>query len=149
KIELHYCNREVLTLLENLKSDLKGPKYSVKMNAMKELSEREKRLQGLNTIVYETVKYLEETPCATQTPECIKDFLKAIEPYGLTNRKLQLLNTRPTSLVEIQLLIEESEERFTEEMVNEILNVIATTLPPGPGSDSKTPSEVDYEENNG
>ncbi|GFR26051.1 transposon Ty3-I Gag-Pol polyprotein [Trichonephila clavata] len=61
--------------------------------------------------------------------------------------KLQLLNMRPTSLVEIQLLIEESEERFNEDQMNEILGVVAETLPPGPETDSKPPSEVDYEEN--
>ncbi|GFT17294.1 DNA-directed RNA polymerase III subunit RPC9 [Nephila pilipes] len=138
-------NIEVLTLLDSMKR----PKYSVQMNEMKEqLSEKEKSLQRFNTIVYETVKYIEEMPCATQTPESVKNFLKAIAPYSLTKaEKLQLLNMRPTSLVEIQLLIEESEERFNEDQMNEILRVVSATLPPGPEADSKPSSEVDYEEN--
>ncbi|GFR26057.1 DNA-directed RNA polymerase III subunit RPC9 [Trichonephila clavata] len=78
-------NIEVLTLLENLKSDLKRPKYSVQINEMKgQLSEKEKSLQRLNTIVYEAVKYLEEMPSATQSPESVKNFLTAIAPYSLT-----------------------------------------------------------------
>ncbi|GBN12495.1 DNA-directed RNA polymerase III subunit RPC9 [Araneus ventricosus] len=140
-------NTEVLALLENLKSDLKGPKYSVRLTEG-QLSDKEKALQRLNTVVYETVKYLEEMPCATQTPESVRNFLTAIQPYSLTKaEKLQLLNMRPTSLVEIQLLIEESEERFNEDQMNEILAAIAETLPPAPESDSKPPSEADFEEN--
>ncbi|KFM81772.1 DNA-directed RNA polymerase III subunit RPC9, partial [Stegodyphus mimosarum] len=129
------CNAEVLAILENSKSDLKGSKYGVQSGneKNKQLSSKEKGLQRLNTIVYETIKYLEETPCATQTPEAIRNFLTAINAYSLTKgEKLQLLNLRPSSLVEIQLLIEESEERFTEDQMNEILAVVTETLPPAP-----------------
>ncbi|KAG8196763.1 hypothetical protein JTE90_014496 [Oedothorax gibbosus] len=141
-------NTEVLSLLEELKTELKGSKYTQHLKVKEDPSEKEKGLQRLNTIVYETFKYLEEMPCATQTPKSVETFLNAIAPYGLTKgEKLQLLNMRPTSLVEIQLLIEESEERFDEDKLNEILIIVSTTLPPAPETDSKPPSEADYEEN--
>lgn len=43
-------------------------------------------------------------------------------------------------------LIEESEERFDEDQMNELLEVVSSTLPPEPDSDSKAPSEADDEE---
>ncbi|XP_033115597.1 DNA-directed RNA polymerase III subunit RPC9-like isoform X2 [Anneissia japonica] len=110
-------NYEVLTLLKDLQSQSDGKRKGTKMH------------QNLATVSYETMKYLEKTPCKEQTPEIIKNFLLALEPYKLTKaEKLQLLNQRPTSAVEIQLMIEESEERLTEDQIEELLQLISTHL---------------------
>jgi hypothetical protein len=37
--------------------------------------------------------------------------------------------------VEIQAIVEESEERLSEEQIDEILNIVETTLPAVPGTD--------------
>ncbi|XP_023334912.1 DNA-directed RNA polymerase III subunit RPC9 [Eurytemora carolleeae] len=42
---------------------------------------------------------------------------------------IQLTNLRPKTAVEIQLLIDNSEERLTEDQVEKILEIISTTLP--------------------
>ncbi|XP_077995997.1 DNA-directed RNA polymerase III subunit RPC9-like [Glandiceps talaboti] len=111
-------NYEVFTLLSELTTNMKGKR---KANAGQ---------QNLATISYETIKYLKKTPCSLQSKEIIGEFLKSLQPFNLTKaEKLQLLNQRPTSAVEIQLIIEESEERLTEEQIEELLDLISTKLP--------------------
>lgn len=99
--------------------------------------------QNLATITYETVKYLERTPCGLQDMQNVASFMQAVKSYNLTKaEKLQLLNQRPSSAVEIQLMIEESEERLTEEQIYQLLNLIATHLPgPEPETQPLQPQE--------
>ena len=54
----------------------------------------------------QTVKYLENTPCVRQTPEIIAKYNKEVEKFNLTKpEKLLLINLRPTTAVEIQLVL--------------------------------------------
>eukprot|EP00795_Rhopilema_esculentum_P000387 gene387-10053_t len=82
------------------------------------------------TISYETTRYLESTPCKQQKPETIKNLMEALAPFNLTKaEKLQLLNLRPTSVVELQLIVEELDERLkSEEEIETILKIIKDTL---------------------
>ncbi|KAL1934358.1 hypothetical protein VTP01DRAFT_6540 [Rhizomucor pusillus] len=86
--------------------------------------------ENLLTIQHELSEYLKNTPCSTQTPEQVQQFLEAFSQFELTRaEKLQILNLRPRSTVDIYLIIEECEERFGEEDLDSMLNIIATTLP--------------------
>ncbi|NXF51979.1 RPC9 polymerase, partial [Oceanites oceanicus] len=40
--------------------------------------------QNLNTIMYETLKYISKTPCRYQSPETVRDFLVAMKGHKLT-----------------------------------------------------------------
>uniref|UniRef100_A0A665TYR4 DNA-directed RNA polymerase III subunit RPC9 n=1 Tax=Echeneis naucrates TaxID=173247 RepID=A0A665TYR4_ECHNA len=88
-------NYEVFKLLTDLKEKRKDSgrnKHSVGQ-------------QNLNTITYETLKHLSNTPCSRQSPEIVKEFLTTMMPHKLTKaEKLQLLNHRPQTAVEIQLV---------------------------------------------
>lgn len=93
---------------------------------------RNKKPSQKATIAYETEQYLKSfSPSSTSsyTPVIVTQFLTAFKRYRLTKaEKLQILNHRPASLVELQLLIEESEERFSEEVMNEMIAIIADII---------------------
>ena len=109
-------NYEVLALLQELKSDQK--------------KNRSTRNSPLATIIYEATRYLQETPCKLQTADHIRDFLIAMKPFKLTKgEKLMLLNNPPSSALEVQVMVDESEERFTEDEVEKLLRTIQEVLP--------------------
>ncbi|XP_076755616.1 CGRP receptor component [Xylocopa sonorina] len=109
----YLSNYEVLHILQNIKAN---KKQKMKQNQ-------------LATITYQTIRYLEETPCKRQSPEKIRDFLKALEPFKLTKcEKLTLLNVCPKTPLEIQLIVEDSEDRLTDEDVESLLQVVTNYL---------------------
>ena len=112
------CNNEVLSLLNDIQAGRQGRKKPSKHD------------QNLATVTYSTSKYLEKTPCANQNKLIIDRFVTLIQPFKLKKAEiLQLLNLRPTTVVEIQLIVEESEERLTEEQIEELLQIISSVLP--------------------
>ena len=125
------CNKEVLSVLQSYANEQKKNKRSD---------------QNLSTITYETLKYLNDTPAAVQTPESIGDVLNSLKSYGLTKaEKLQIVNLRPTTAVEMALIMEESEERVTEEQIDDMLSQIQDKLPAPPEDEE----EEDLEDESG
>ena len=109
-------NYEVFTLLqEKLQADAAKTRH------------RKPQQENLATISYEVMKYLDKTHCKLQNETVIQDFLAQVAPFKLTKgEKLQLLNLRPTTPVEIQLIIEESEDRLrTDEELEQLLEIVA------------------------
>ncbi|TMW43918.1 hypothetical protein DOY81_010999, partial [Sarcophaga bullata] len=110
------CNYEVMEALKNIKDTKK--KYG---------------LRNLATITYETLQYLEDSPCKHQTRETIIAFINEMQQYKLTtNECLMMVNDPPSSALHIQLLIEDSEERLTEEQVNNIIELTKKYFPGPP-----------------
>ena len=109
-------NYEVLKILKDVKETTKSSKSSNK---------------NLATITYETINYLEGLKHYNGLrDEHVIDYLEEMKRFNLTKlEKLQILNQRPKSMVELQVLIEENEERFSEEAMDMILDIVRKTLP--------------------
>jgi len=121
-------NFEVLALLQELKSEQK--------------KNRTTRNSPLATIIYEATRYLQQTPCKLQTADQVRNFLTAVKPLKLTKgEKLMLLNNPPSTPLEVQVMVEESEERFTEEEVEKLLQTVQDTLPI-PSKDEEEPADT-------
>ena len=72
--------------------------------------------QEVRAITRRVIEYLEQGCAADQSRESIAEFMRAMEPFGLTQAEvLNLVNTRPRSLVEVHLIVEECEERLTQQ----------------------------------
>ena len=114
-------NYEVFKLLKETK-EKEDSKYKANKNQPVD--------KHLPTIVYESLKYLENSSCVQQTKQIIEEFYAKCKQYNLTKVEiLQLLNQRPASAVELQLIIEDSEERFTIEQMDDLLDLINNCLP--------------------
>ena len=119
-------NMEVLRLLEDVQH---GRNHQLKPD---------KHLQNLATITYETVKYLKTTPCTYQQPHDVAMFMMAVEREKLSKaEKLQMVNMRPTTVMEFCLCVDENEDRFPDESkIAELLSIVQEHLPgPEVGSD--------------
>ncbi|XP_039254853.2 DNA-directed RNA polymerase III subunit RPC9-like [Styela clava] len=135
KVPMMLSNYEMHGLLTTYSAEMKTGKHKTGQ-----------RDQNLSTITYEVLKYLEGTPCINQNEQCIKDACLALAPYNLSKaEKLQIMNLRPTTPVEISLIVEENEERISEEQIDEILEIVKK-LPPGPGSEDKENEAEEMEE---
>jgi len=102
----------------------------------------------------QTTKYLKDSPSGLQTAENVQECLKALLPFKLTKaEKLMIINNAPRTPVEIQVvrsswflimqhlcncspfqsfflqMIDDCDDRFTEEETQNLLDIVARTLP--------------------
>jgi len=136
------CNFEVLQFLKEQKTSIERSKKDDK-------SKRHKN-QALATITYETIAWLENSPAELQQEAEIKETIEklneAAEEGGYTLKTgeiIQILNHRPATAVEIQLLIEDSEERLTDEQVEDIIRIVKENLPGGEDEEIEDGEDVE------
>lgn len=86
---------------------------------------------SLATVTYETLRYLKgTTDSKKQTAPGIKKYLDLLKEFKLTkSEKLMMVNIPPKTELEIQLIVQESEERLSEEDVQKILNITKQCFP--------------------
>lgn len=109
---------------------------------------RSHQLKNVATITYQTLRYLEGSASALQSASSVQSCVRQLQPLALTRAELlQVVNTRPTSAVEVQILVEESEERLSDQQVEQLLEVVARELPEPPSSQQNHPSSDQHREN--
>lgn len=93
---------------------------------------------------YKVFDYLMETVACNQKRENINELMEKLSKFKLAKAEvLNIINLRPSSLVEIDPMIEQSEKRFGEQL-EEIVNVVAEVLPAAP-SQLKPEEEINEE----
>lgn len=100
------CNREVLDLLRNNIS---------------------KKQTNLATILYETTSYLESSPFSNASLTDLSEFLDAVNESKLDlskREKIQIVDLIPQNEIELHLIVDNIEERFTEEQRNDLLKLV-------------------------
>ncbi|EHH17282.1 hypothetical protein EGK_13648, partial [Macaca mulatta] len=98
--------------------------------------------QNLNTITYEVSLGFWQTYLNQDSGHRAMRVLNAVLSLHRAE-KLQLLNHRPVTAVEIQLMVEESEERLTEEQIEALLHTVTSILPAGPEAEQKKKTNSD------
>jgi len=113
-------NYEVYNLLKETRADYK----KLKNNFAK------KNLRNANTVAYETLKYFENvSSCRFSSEDTIPDFIHTVEHLSLSKAELlQLVNLRPTTHVELHAVLEECEERYSEDQIAVLLETIRVKL---------------------
>lgn len=89
--------------------------------------------------VYE---YLKQTPASTQSLESVSAFIEESSVFPITRaERLQAINLRPISAVEVHLVVEDCEERLTAENIESLIEIVEKTLPPPPEPPSEEVKE--------
>ncbi|XP_045794718.1 uncharacterized protein LOC123889419 [Trifolium pratense] len=79
---------------------------------------------------YKVYDYLVNTSANVQTREDIAEYLSGIKLHDLSEAEiLNIVNIRPAAVVEIYPIIEECPDRFPDEEVTEIVELVEKTLP--------------------
>lgn len=89
-----------------------------------------KKPTNLATISYETITYLESTPAQTTTSGSITIFENQCKEREIKFSRIefvQLVNLLPENETELNLIIDNLEERFSEEQRNDIINLLKVT----------------------
>ena len=124
-------NYEVLHLLRAQSADrtaeeTRAPLTGARRTSSSQSMYQTQQLAYAAAINEDVVAYLEEACCAGQSSESIATFMKACEPFDLKHAEiLNLVNEQPGTLVEIHLIVEECEERLTQDQVQELLATVA------------------------
>uniref|UniRef100_A0A7S0RHE0 DNA-directed RNA polymerase III subunit RPC9 n=1 Tax=Chlamydomonas leiostraca TaxID=1034604 RepID=A0A7S0RHE0_9CHLO len=73
--------------------------------------------------------YLTTHSAGVREPQALQDFMKLLEPFKLVrSEQLAIINTCPTSAVEVFLLVDDCEARLSEAQVEQILDLVAMHL---------------------
>ncbi|KAK7395646.1 hypothetical protein VNO78_16211 [Psophocarpus tetragonolobus] len=89
---------------------------------------------------YKVYDYLVNTAASVQTRENINEFVTSAKQHDLAKAEvLNIINIRPAAEVEIFPILENCEDRFPDDEVSEIVELVKKTLP---SPVTMTPEEI-------
>ncbi|KAL8481663.1 hypothetical protein ACS0TY_027971 [Phlomoides rotata] len=92
---------------------------------------------------FKVFDYLENSAACNQTREIIQKFVDVCKKFDLAKAEiLNIINTRPSSAVEVYQIIEDCDIRMEEDTIHELVETINQILP------SRQSTEETAEENN-
>lgn len=101
----------------------------------------------LESITRDLSSYLSKTPVHIQSVDSITECMKDLSKYSLEKiEKLQIINSTPYSMVSLYSVIEECDQRFSEDEINDILEIIQTHFPIGEDASGEGNEEYDEDE---
>ncbi|KAF7316121.1 RPOL4c domain-containing protein [Mycena indigotica] len=143
-------NYEVLSLLQELEADhLARTKIAHRIKKEEEAAGTDvsvpigggrpstavETLENLRTVSFEAIKYLsaDHQSTTSQTPEAVTELVKSLESYGFTKaEKLQIVNLAPQEQIELYVIVEELEDRLSQEQMVEVAEHVKKSLAAAP-----------------
>ncbi|VDN96248.1 unnamed protein product [Rodentolepis nana] len=109
------------------------------------------KLRCQQTLFFTGLKYFnEKSPCTCQTSESIQQFIAKMKPFNLNKSEiLALINNCPATQVELSIMINDLDTRFTLAQIDEILEKVASCFPDGIKKASQIASSGVAEEDEG
>ncbi|CAM9023966.1 unnamed protein product [Wickerhamomyces anomalus] len=99
-------------------------------NNTKESKKKRAYNPNLESISRDVTSYLSKSPTALQTVDNITQAMKDLSQYKLEKvEKLQIINSAPYSLVNLYSIVEECDQRFSEQEIEDILQIVQTHFP--------------------
>lgn len=84
----------------------------------------------LEAITRDLTSYLSKTQAQTQSTDSLVQAMGKLAQFDLEKiEKLQIINSTPYSLVTLYAIIEECDQRFTEDESNQILEIVQEHFP--------------------
>ncbi|VDL17000.1 unnamed protein product [Hymenolepis diminuta] len=106
------------------------------------------KLRCQQTLFFTALKYFnEKSPCTCQTPEAIQKFVNEMKPFNLNKSELlALINNCPVTQVELSIMVNDLDTRFTMSQIEEVLEKVASCFPEGTKKSSQIASSGVAEE---
>uniref|UniRef100_A0A0N5BE55 DNA-directed RNA polymerase III subunit RPC9 n=1 Tax=Strongyloides papillosus TaxID=174720 RepID=A0A0N5BE55_STREA len=81
-------------------------------------------------VLDKTLSYLKETPAGTHNAQTVLELLTALSTFNLTDtERINLVNMRPLSSIDVQVIIEEAVDRFDEAEIDKIATLSKNIFP--------------------
>ncbi|CAJ0933508.1 unnamed protein product, partial [Mesorhabditis belari] len=107
---------EVINKMVTILPNMQVLKVVEETKALRGKRPADEESENLNTLLHETAAYFKDTPASAQKDEHVIKLNQELQPYKLTIAEtVQILNLRPSTAVEVQLVVEECEERIRTE----------------------------------